>query len=109
MAGTPTVRLRPAGRRKLEEIPPSEIFLVLDRLQFHTAVGGPDDEELLFRKILEHFGFNQLTRTRRKHLQNLLNRFRQRGQHNQPNQEAAAGGRAFLGLLFTHGPLYEKG
>ncbi|MBM4273343.1 MAG: DUF559 domain-containing protein [Deltaproteobacteria bacterium] len=107
-AGTPTVRLRPAGRRKLEEIPPSEIFLVLDRLQIHTAVSGPDDEELFFRKILEHFGFNQLTRTRRKHLQNLLNRFRQRGQHNQPNQEAAAGGRALPGLLFTHGPLYEK-
>lgn len=105
-AGSPTVRLRPAGRRKLEEIPPSEIFLVLDRLQIHTVVGGPDDEELLFRRILEHFGFNHLTRTRRKHLQNLLNRFRQRGQH---NQEAAAGGRALPGLLFTHGPLYEKG
>jgi len=79
LAGTPTVRLRPAGRRKLEEIPPSEIFLVLDRLQIHTEISRADDEELLFRKILDHFGFNQLTRTRRKHLQNLLNRFKQRG------------------------------
>lgn len=79
-AGTPTVRLRPAGRRKLEEIPPSEIFLVLDRLQIPPADGLPDDEEIFFRKILEHFGYSQLTRTRKKHLQNLLNRFRQRGQ-----------------------------
>jgi very-short-patch-repair endonuclease len=105
-AGTPTVRLRPAGRRKLEEIPPSEIFLVLDRLQ--TTASDPNDEELFFRKILEHFGFNQLTRTRRKHLQNLLNRFRQRGQHIQPDQDAAGGGKPAPGFLFTHGPLYEK-
>jgi very-short-patch-repair endonuclease len=106
VAGTPAVRLRPAGRRKLEEIPPSEIFLVLDRLQ--TTASGPDDEELLFRKILEHFGFNQLTRTRRKHLQNLLNRFRLRGPHIQPDQEAIIGERPTPGFLFTHGPLYEK-
>lgn len=79
LAETPVIRLSPAGRRKLEEIPPSEIFLVLDRLQIHTMVSGPHDEELFSRKILEHFGFNQLTRTRRKHLQNLLNRFAQRG------------------------------
>jgi len=107
-AGSPTVRLRPAGRRKLEEIPPSEIFLVLNRLQIHSAFSGPDDEELFFRKILEHFGFNQLTRTRRKHLQNLLNRFRQRRQQIQPDLKTVAEGRVLPGSLFTHGPLYEN-
>lgn len=106
VAGTPAVRLRPAGRRKVEEIPPSEIFLVLDRLQ--TTVSDPNDEELFFRKILEHFGFHQLTRTRRKHLQNLLNRFKQMQKHIRPNQEAATGERPVPGFLFTHGPLYEK-
>jgi very-short-patch-repair endonuclease len=108
MAGTPKVRLRPAGRRKFEEIPPSEIFLVLDRLQIHPVDGGPDDEELFFRKILDHFGFRQLTRTRRKHLQNILNRFRQKGQKTPFDKDVAAGERALPGLLFTHGPLFEK-
>jgi very-short-patch-repair endonuclease len=107
MAGTPTVRLRPAGRRKLEEIPPSEIFLVLDRLQIHTAVSEPDDEELFFRNILEHFGFNQLTRTRRKHLQNLLNRSRQRAKNIQEDHGSETG-RPAPGLLFTKGPLFGK-
>lgn len=108
MAGAPKVRLRPAGRRKLEEIPPSEIFLVLDRLQINPVDGGPGDEELLYRKILEHFGFRQLTRTRIKHLQNLLDRFRQRGQKIPSDKEVAGGERISPGLLFTHGPLFEK-
>jgi hypothetical protein len=108
-AGTPTVRLRPAGRRKLEEIPPSEIFLVLDRLQIHTAVSGPDDEELFFRKVLEHFGFNQLTRTRKKHLQNLLDRFLRGAKNSQENQEdTREKGKSAPGFLFTKWPLFGQ-
>jgi very-short-patch-repair endonuclease len=68
MAGAPSVRLRPTGRRKLEEIPPSEIFLLMERLHSHKTGTGPEHEEILMRKILEHYGFSQLTRTRRKYL-----------------------------------------
>lgn len=70
LAGTPKVRLRPAGRRRLEEIPPSEIFLVLDRLQ-NQPMGNGIDEELVFRKVLEHFGLRHLTQSRKKHLKNI--------------------------------------
>ena len=82
MAGTPAVRLRPAGRRKLEEIPPAEVFLVLDRLQPAES----EDEDLCFRKILEHFGYNQLTRTRKRHLQKLLQLFRKGKEQAYPHE-----------------------
>lgn len=75
---TPPVRIRPAGRRKLEEIPPSEIFLVMDRLG--TTTSDPQAEEALFRAILDYFGFKQLTRTRKKHLQNIFEHYKKKEQ-----------------------------
>lgn len=52
-AGTPSVRLRPAGRRDLEEIPPLEILLLLERLRVEASAGDFFGEELIFRKILD--------------------------------------------------------
>lgn len=67
LADAPKVRERPAGRRDLLEIPPSELLLVLDRLYPLTASLELDDEPL-FRALLDHYGFSKLTRIRRKHL-----------------------------------------
>jgi very-short-patch-repair endonuclease len=77
LAGTPRVRERPAGGRDLLEIPPSELFLVLDHLL------GPSNERLqdekdLFRAMLEHYGFSRLTEVRRRHLVRILERYRAR-------------------------------
>jgi len=78
LAGTPKVRERPAGGRDLLDIPPSELFLVLDRL-----LGSSDDrlhdEESLFRALLEHYGFSRrLTEFRRRQLAKILERYRAR-------------------------------
>jgi very-short-patch-repair endonuclease len=77
-AGTPAVRLRPAGRRDLEEIPPSEILLLLERLRIDTSARDFFGEDLVFRKILDHYGFQKLTRSRRRHLQDVLQSRRQK-------------------------------
>ncbi|MFZ5447067.1 MAG: AAA domain-containing protein [Thermodesulfobacteriota bacterium] len=76
--GTPLVRLRPAGRRDLEEIPPSEILLLLERLKIDASTRDFFGEDLIFRKILDHYGFQKLTRSRRKHLQAVLFSSRQK-------------------------------
>jgi very-short-patch-repair endonuclease len=77
LAGMPRVRERSAGGRDLLEIPPSELFLVLDHL-----LGSSNDrlqyEEGLFRALLEHYGFSRLTEVRRRHLARILERYRGR-------------------------------
>ncbi len=77
LAGAPRVRERPAGQRDLLEIPASELFLVLDRLLGSSSDRFQDDEAL-FRALLEHYGFSRLTEVRRRHLVKILEGYRQR-------------------------------
>lgn len=72
LADSPKVRERPAGRRDLLEIPPSELLLVLDRIGASTG-GAVQDDQTLARSLLEHYGFSRLTEVRRKHLARILN------------------------------------
>jgi hypothetical protein len=71
LAEGPRVRERPAGRRDLQEIPPSELFVVLDRLDFGFT-STTLDEEALLRALLDHYGYNRLTAIRRTHLSRVL-------------------------------------
>jgi very-short-patch-repair endonuclease len=77
LAGTPRVRERPAGRRDLLDIPPSELSLVLDHL-LGSSNDRLQDEESLFRALLEHYGFRRLTEVRRRQLARILERYRER-------------------------------
>jgi hypothetical protein len=71
IAGAPAVNVRPAGRRDLLEIPPSELLAVLRRsFPGKTQPGG--DSEALFRALLEHYGFSRLTKSRRDYLSKVL-------------------------------------
>lgn len=78
LASSPRVRERPAGRRDLLEIPPSELHVVIDRL--HSASGNPGaiHEEELIRKVLNHYGFVRLTASRRQYLMRVLALYRRR-------------------------------
>jgi len=76
LPGAPRVRERPAGRRDLLEIPPSELLLVIDRMQTLSTSSAGDDEELA-RALLAHYGFTRLTEARRKHILRILNVYRQ--------------------------------
>jgi very-short-patch-repair endonuclease len=77
LPGAPRVRERPAGRRDLFEIPPSELFLVLDRL-LGSSNDPLHDEEACCRALLEHYGFSRLTEARRRHLTKILEGYRRR-------------------------------
>lgn len=63
LVGTPAVVKRPRRDRDLFEIPPSELSLVMARLAGPSAM-----EEVVFRALLQHYGFTRLTTARRKHL-----------------------------------------
>ena len=67
LTGTPKVRERPAGRRDLLEIPPSELLVVLDRIRASSS-GAIEDDETLTRALLDRYEFTRLTETRRRHL-----------------------------------------
>jgi very-short-patch-repair endonuclease len=75
LSGVPRVRERPAGRRDLLEIPPSELLLVIDRMQTSSTSSAGDDEELA-RALLAHYGFTRLTEARKKHILKILNVYR---------------------------------
>jgi very-short-patch-repair endonuclease len=77
LAGVPRVRERPAGRRDLLEIPPSELFLALDRLSGPSADNVQSDEALA-RALLERYGFSRITEVRRRHLTKILEGYRRR-------------------------------
>lgn len=77
LVGSPRVRERPAGRRQLMEIPPSELLLMLDRLS-GSALGTVQSEENLMRALLEHYGFPRLTETRKSYLARILEGYRRR-------------------------------
>jgi len=85
LAGTPMVKVRPAGRRDLLEIPPSELLAVLRR-SVHAGTQSPDESEALFRALLEHYGFSRLTKPRREYLSKVL-RLLQQPDHNLGAQE----------------------
>jgi hypothetical protein len=65
------VKVRPAGRRDLLEIPPSELLAVLRR-SVHPGTQSPDEIEALFRALVEHYGFSRLTKPRREYLSKVL-------------------------------------
>ena len=73
ISGAPKVRERPPGQRDLLDIPPSELFLVLDRMSPLTEVQG---DETLARKLLAHYGFSRLTQVRRRHLEKIIEVYR---------------------------------
>jgi len=79
LVGTPRVRERPAGRRDLLEIPPSELLLALDRIQA-SSTSAVEDDEALSRSLLQHYGFTRLTEVRRKHLARMLDLHRRQRQ-----------------------------
>lgn len=76
IAGAPAVKVRPAGRRDLLDIPPSELLAVLRR---SPSAGATlvDDSEALSRTLLAHYGFSRLTRSRREYLSKVLRVFHQ--------------------------------
>jgi len=77
LADAPRVRERPAGKRDILEIPPSELFLVLDRLLGPSNDSRPSDEAL-FRALLKHYEFSRLTEVRKRHLAKILEAYRRR-------------------------------
>jgi very-short-patch-repair endonuclease len=78
LAGVARVQVRPAGRRDLLEIPPSELLTVLGRRSPSDPATREDDEALL-RSVLEHYRFSRLTRPRREYLSKVLRLRRSRG------------------------------
>lgn len=76
IAGAPGVKVRPAGRRDLLEIPPSELLTVLRRLP-HGGDQSHGDGEASSRALLEHYGFSRLTKPRREYLSKVLSLLRQ--------------------------------
>lgn len=77
LAGTPRVRERPAGGRDILEIPPSELWLTLHRL-LGASDDRPQNDEALFRALLEHYEFSRLTEVRKRHLAKILRAYRGR-------------------------------
>ncbi len=75
IAGAPAVNVRPAGSRDLLEIPPSELIAVLGRRA--RGRSAADNDEDLFRIILEEYGFQRLTRQRREYLSKVVKIFRE--------------------------------
>ncbi len=74
IAGAPAVKVRPAGRRDLLEVPPSELIAVLERKT--PRISAETDDEALFRILLEEYGFQRLTRQRKEYLAKVAGRFR---------------------------------
>lgn len=73
MAGAPRVKVRPAGRRDLLEIPPSELIAVLGNLGLSPSVA----DEKLFRAVLDYYGYKRLTVLRKQYLSKVVRIFKQ--------------------------------
>jgi very-short-patch-repair endonuclease len=80
LAGAPKVKVRPAGRRDLLEVPPSELLAVLRRSP-HGGTQPHGDGEDLSRSLLEYYGFSRLTKPRKEYLSKVLRL------HEQPEPE----------------------
>lgn len=79
IAGAPAVNVRPAGKRDLLEIPPSELLAVLRRLS-QDGHQLQSDGEALSRALLEYYGFSRLTKARREYLERVLRLWHQQEQ-----------------------------
>ena len=86
LADTPKVRERPTGQRDLQEIPPSELFVVLDRICASNPVAQQDGGALT-RALLDHYGFTRYTEVRRKHLVRILELYRRRKDETNPSAD----------------------
>ncbi|CCG92803.1 hypothetical protein A7K93_10195 [Candidatus Methylacidiphilum fumarolicum] len=71
--GTPAVNMRPAGRRDLIDIPPSELIAVLRQKDMLTFMSDAN-YEVPFRAILEHYHFTRLTKSRKAYLTRVVKR-----------------------------------
>jgi very-short-patch-repair endonuclease len=71
LAGVPRIRERPAGRRDLLDIPPSEILTASARLSLLGTEGAPYGDDF-FHSLLNHYGFSRLTKARRHYLSKTL-------------------------------------
>jgi very-short-patch-repair endonuclease len=80
LAGAPRVRERSVGQRDLLEIPPSELFMILDRIVASSP--RSEDDESLMRRLLDHYGFSRLTQNRQRHLHKVLHAYRCRAKTN---------------------------
>lgn len=72
VAGSPPVRSRVAGRRSLEEIPPSELLAWLDERPPTTGELFPTDRDACSRYLLERAGGQVMTLSKRKHLEKVF-------------------------------------
>ena len=72
LAGSPRVRSRAAGRRSLEEIPPSELMAWLEDHERSVGRLFPGDREACSRYLLERAGGQVMTLSKRKHLEKIF-------------------------------------
>lgn len=86
LADTPKVRERPAGQRDLQEIPPSELLVVLDRICASTTAAQQNGETLA-RALIRHYGFTRYTDVRKKHLVRILELYRRRKDDANPSAD----------------------
>ncbi len=87
-SGAPAVKVRPAGRRDLIEIPPSELIAVLRRS--HDADTQPSsDDDTLARALLESYGFSRLTKPRREYLSKVLRLLHEPTRNSEPEGTAS--------------------
>ncbi|AWT37374.1 hypothetical protein DM785_16810 (plasmid) [Deinococcus actinosclerus] len=63
--GTPAVRLRAVGPRKLADIPPSELQTLMQQFVDREPSLGYGEREALFRLVLRAYGFKYLTENAR--------------------------------------------
>lgn len=63
--GTPAVRLRAVGPRKLADIPPSELQALMQQFVDREPSLGYGEREALFRLVLRAYGFKYLTENAR--------------------------------------------
>ncbi len=69
--GTPTIRIRPLGDRRLDEVPDSEIAATMIK---HERVGGNLSEEELFRATLVSYSQLKLTTAVKQRLERIRQR-----------------------------------
>jgi very-short-patch-repair endonuclease len=79
LTGDTKVQVRPRGKRDLLEIPPSELLAIM-RHTSRESRQSPDDDERLFRMLLDHYGFSHLTGKRRSYLSKVVQLLRQSDQ-----------------------------
>jgi very-short-patch-repair endonuclease len=59
--GAPTESLRSRGNRSLEEIPPSEIAILIKRILESASLNVETEQEKIFRTVLDFYGLVRMT------------------------------------------------